>query len=240
MIADAQGSRENRPPEDRPGEDQPRRYRIKITVDGPYVVSGGAPLQEQIVSVDDQGEPHGWREGRTYQVEGEYALCRCGHSQRMPFCDGGHAGAGFDGTETALEVPYAEQAERFEGPGLVLSDAETLCAATGFCHRQGGTWELTRRSADAVARATAIEEACDCPSGRLVAWEKDGRAIEPDLDPSLGLVEEPNGRMGPIWVRGGIPVQSAEGKTHEVRNRVTLCRCGRSNNKPFCDGGHRD
>ena len=43
---------------------------------------------------------------------------------------------------------------------------------------------------------------------------------------------------GPIWVRGGIPVASADGKTYEVRNRLTLCRCGRSANKPFCDGSH--
>jgi CDGSH-type Zn-finger protein len=33
-------------------------------------------------------------------------------------------------------------------------------------------------------------------------------------------------------------VISADGKAYEVRNRVTLCRCGSSNNKPFCDGSH--
>ncbi len=33
-------------------------------------------------------------------------------------------------------------------------------------------------------------------------------------------------------------VKSATGKTYERRNRVTLCRCGRSVNKPFCDGSH--
>ena len=43
---------------------------------------------------------------------------------------------------------------------------------------------------------------------------------------------------GPIYVRGGIPVVSADGKTYEIRNRVTLCRCGRSDNKPFCNGSH--
>ena len=43
---------------------------------------------------------------------------------------------------------------------------------------------------------------------------------------------------GPIWVRGGITVESADGREYEVRNRVTLCRCGQSSNKPFCDGSH--
>ena len=31
---------------------------------------------------------------------------------------------------------------------------------------------------------------------------------------------------------------SADGFEYEVRNRVTLCRCGQSQNKPFCDGTH--
>jgi CDGSH-type Zn-finger protein len=43
---------------------------------------------------------------------------------------------------------------------------------------------------------------------------------------------------GPLWIRGGIPVAGADGREYEVRNRVTLCRCGRSNNKPLCDGSH--
>jgi CDGSH-type Zn-finger protein len=39
-------------------------------------------------------------------------------------------------------------------------------------------------------------------------------------------------------VRGGIAVVSADGEQYEVRNRMTLCRCGASSNKPFCDGTH--
>jgi CDGSH-type Zn-finger protein len=51
----------------------------------------------------------------------------------------------------------------------------------------------------------------------------------------------PNGEFnGPIWVRGGIPIESAKDEIYEIRNRVTLCGCGRSSNKPFCDGTHRD
>jgi CDGSH-type Zn-finger protein len=43
---------------------------------------------------------------------------------------------------------------------------------------------------------------------------------------------------GPLWVRGGIPITSSDGKRLEVRNRVALCRCGASKNKPYCDGTH--
>ena len=31
---------------------------------------------------------------------------------------------------------------------------------------------------------------------------------------------------------------AADGFAHEVRDCVTLCRCGQSKNKPFCDGTH--
>jgi len=85
-----------------------------------------------------------------------------------------------------------------------------------------------------------IEEAGLCPSGRYVACDPDSdSAIEPEFEPSIGLVEDPHlGVSGPLFVRGGIPVYSEDGTPYEVRNRVTLCRCGGSKNKPFCDGTH--
>jgi len=43
---------------------------------------------------------------------------------------------------------------------------------------------------------------------------------------------------GGIWLRGGIAVTAADGTPYPVRNRVVLCRCGASSNKPFCDGSH--
>ena len=126
-----------------------------------------------------------------------------------------------------------------DAPDLKLTDAEEFCAGARFCHRGGSTWNLTLQSDDAKAKQMAIEEACDYPSGRLVAWEKNGKAIEPDFEPSIGLVEDTQAKkMGPIWLKGSIPVESADGKTYETRNRVTLCRCGKSSNKPFCDGSH--
>jgi CDGSH-type Zn-finger protein len=218
---------------------KPARYRIKVSRDGPYLVSGGVPLLDQIVCNGDDGGPEGWEEGGCYPAGDRYALCRCGQSQRMPFCDGSHGRVRFDGTETAVDTPYLDQAEHFAGPGLTLTDARVFCMGAGFCHRAGGTWALTKKSGDAKAKQTAIEEACDCPSGRLVAWGKDGRVIEPEFEPSIGVVEDCEGRkLGPLWVKGGIPVESADGRAYEVRNRMTLCSCGRSSNKPFCDGSH--
>jgi CDGSH-type Zn-finger protein len=46
-------------------------------------------------------------------------------------------------------------------------------------------------------------------------------------------------RDGPLWVRGGVRITGSDGRDYEVRNRATLCRCGASSNKPFCDGTHK-
>ena len=53
------------------------------------------------------------------------------------------------------------------------------------------------------------------------------------------MVEDPAlGCSGPLWVRGGVRIESENGAPYEARNRVTLCRCGESVNKPFCNGSH--
>jgi hypothetical protein len=89
-------------------------------------------------------------------------------------------------------------------------------------------------------RADFVHQVGQCPSGRLRALSiETGVFEEPELAPSIALVTDPaQGVAGPLWVRGGIEVIGADGTPYEARNRVTLCRCGASKNKPFCDGSH--
>ncbi len=214
--------------------------RIKVTKDGPYIVTGSVPLVQEIMVMGSDGEPAGWKKGISYPDQGTYALCRCGASENKPFCDGAHTKIGFDGTETASHDHYLDQAERTSGPELDLTWSPKFCAVARFCHRAGDAWNLVERSNDPASKNMALREACDCPSGSLVAWDKNtGKAIEPNFEPSISLVENPQTNIsGPIWVKGGIQIESSDGKEYEIRNRVTLCRCGQSNNKPFCDGRH--
>lgn len=215
--------------------------KIKVIENGPYHVTGSLPMSKQIIVADKEGYSKEWKEGWGFPEKEEFDLCRCGHSHDKPYCDKTHKKIGFDGTETARKGKYLECAERTEGPDLDLTDCEELCVSARFCDRLAGTWKLTEMSDDPESRKLAIEQACNCPGGRLVALDKKtGKAIEPDLKPSIGIVEDPQvGVSGPVWVRGGVPVESADGEEYEVRNRVALCRCGRSKNKPFCDGKHR-
>lgn len=85
----------------------------------------------------------------------------------------------------------------------------------------------------------AIEEICNCPSGRLTLVDQEGKQLEPQLDKEISLTNDPkNNFRGPLWVKGGILVEGADGEPYEVRNRVNLCRCGESENMPYCDASH--
>lgn len=214
--------------------------KVKVSTDGPYLVSGAIPLARQTIVTDREGGSESWEQGPGYPARANYALCRCGHSRNKPFCDGSHERVGFDGTETAARELYDEQAERTDGPDLALADAPVLCAFARFCDPNGQVWSQVERSDDAGVRAHFIRQVGNCPSGRLVARDRrSGKAVEPELPVSIGLVEDPAQQCsGPLWLRGGIPVVAADGFEYEVRNRVTLCRCGQSRNKPFCDGTH--
>jgi CDGSH-type Zn-finger protein len=217
-----------------------KKGKIIISKNGPYLVSGNLPLSKEISTVGKEGEPEEWVKGKEYPRQKSYALCRCGNSKNKPFCDGSHIASGFDGTETASRESYEDQSEIIEGTGVNLKDADSFCSAGRFCHAEGGTWNLILESDDPKKKQSAIHQACNCPSGRLVAYDKKtGKPIECEYTPSISLIEDPQARCsGPIWVKGCVPIESEDGTPYETRNRVTLCRCGKSSNKPFCDGNH--
>ncbi|MHB8252814.1 MAG: CDGSH iron-sulfur domain-containing protein [Acidiferrobacter sp.] len=214
--------------------------KIQIVKDGPYIVSGGVPLIQEIIGTNEQGESVKWKQGQKYPPQEQYALCRCGRSANKPFCDGAHIKGRFDGTETASRQLYSEQAEVMRGPTMSLMDVERLCAFARFCDPHGRIWNLVRETDKPSASQHFVTQACDCPSGRLVAVDNEtGTPIEPKYAPSIALIEDPaKGCSGPLWVRGGVPLIGADGFDYEVRNRMTLCRCGASENKPFCNGAH--
>jgi len=215
-----------------------RRPKIKVTKNGPYIVTGGIPLIKMVIETDEEGHSLSWREVETYPPRESYALCRCGQSSKKPYCDGSHVLKKFIGEEIAEKIPYLETVRNIVGPELKLTDRRDLCVGAAFCVRAGNIWNLTVNSDNLEYRQTAIEQASNCPSGRLVVWDNNNSPIEPDLKPSIAVTEDQDGVAGPLWVRGGIEIESEDGYIYEKRNRVTLCQCGKSKNKPYCDISH--
>lgn len=212
--------------------------RIKITANGPYHVIGGVPIRETVMV--SRGDHRELAPGRELSQGAEYFLCRCGHSKNAPFCDGTHASVKFHGEETASREPYAKRVvDVTKGKTMVLLD-DNRCAYARFCHRGGeSVWDLTEQDSDPHKRAEALKAASACPSGRLVMTDYAGKLLEEANTPEIVILQDPEeGVSAGIFVKGPIVVEAADGTEYEVRNRVTLCRCGKSADKPFCDASH--
>ena len=217
-----------------------KNAKIKVTKDGPYLVTGGIPLLRMVIVTDSYGDPYIWREVQRYPLRESYALCRCGKSLNKPYCDGAHTTQRVNSAEKACNELYLKNVKEYIGPELKLTDKPKLCVGAGFCDRDAGIWNLIVHGDRPGFTEIAIEEAANCPSGRLVVWDKQGNPIEPDYEPSIVITEDEDGSLGPLWIRGGVEIESVDGTIYERRNRVTLCSCGKSLNKSLCDGSHLD
>lgn len=198
--------------------------RIVVTDDGPYRVEGD-------VAVFDSA-------GELLREDGTCFLCRCGGSRNKPFCDVTHGVKGFDGTETAGHDSIEERRTGYAADGLTVYDDRTRCAHFGQCtERLAAVFRSNREPfVDAAAApATEIEDVVrGCPSGALsYAVGTDSTPVEDTAPPSITPIVD-----GPYRVRGAVLVVGADGRAYERRARQTLCRCGQSRNKPFCDGSH--
>ena len=220
--------------------------QIEICGNGPYMVCGNIPLVRKIQVVSEFGEPLTWRYGGEIPAGDGYFLCRCGQSGDMPFCDGTHARIQFDGKETAPDNRRADRAEPYPGSSkITISMDASLCTGSGFCaNRFTSIAEIAAHTDDIQVRTMAIAMIEHCPSGALTyALEGNPEDIEVDLPQQVAVTTEITSEgaiRGPLWVTGGVQIVLSDGTLLEKRNRVTLCNCGHSQNKPLCDGSHRD
>jgi CDGSH-type Zn-finger protein len=219
--------------------------RIVVKVSGPYLVSGGVPLVRKIQIVSEGCEPLTWRKTGTIPTGETYILCRCGQSGKKPFCDGTHSAVHFDGTETADTGDTKTRQEVFPGgTQITIRHDDYLCMESGFCGNRWSTIkQLVSKTEDSGVRGQVIGMIERCPSGSLTyAMDDKDADVEPDLPQQIAVTTDitSDGSVeGALWVTGGIPVERADGRPFETRNRVTLCSCGRSGKKPLCDGAHR-
>jgi CDGSH-type Zn-finger protein len=214
---------------------------IDVLPGGPYRVTGAVRLTQRWATRSRFEEAIDWEPVFGAEVDLEIGepldLCRCGRSETRPRCDGTCERSGFTGELTAGREPSAARRRTYHGEGVLVTDDRSLCIHAEFCtNRFGSVWTMVHETADPEVRAKLRRMVSMCPSGRLEQASDEGsEPFEPEFDPSIAVVP-----AGPLWVRGGIPVRAPDGFAYEVRNRMTLCRCGQSSNKPFCDGTHAE
>ncbi|WP_232661926.1 CDGSH iron-sulfur domain-containing protein [Pseudonocardia sp. TRM90224] len=198
--------------------------RITVTEHGPYRVEGDVTIKGAT--------------GRVLRTEGTSHLCRCGGSRNKPFCDVTHGMKGFDGTEAAPHSSIAQRWDTYPAGEVTVHDDRTVCAHFGQCTTRLPAVFRADAEPFVDTAAGSPEKISDvvagCPSGALsFVTGTDPAPTEIDHEPSITPIVD-----GPYRVEGGVEVVSATGEPYERRARQTLCRCGRSRNKPFCDGSH--
>jgi CDGSH-type Zn-finger protein/ferredoxin len=221
--------------EDRTAVDAPY---VEIETNGPYVVHGQVPITRRRIVCSADGEPLAWETTEPLaEGDDEVWLCRCGRSSNKPFCDGTHETWDFPGEETAPTTGYEQRMQVLGGVGIVVRDDRSVCIHAGFCtNRATSVWKMVggEDAGDEAVRAQVIAMIERCPSGALTyRLEPDGEDVEVDVGRTIGVVDD-----GPLLVNGGIEIRRSDGQPMERRNRVALCRCGQSSQKPLCDGSH--
>jgi CDGSH-type Zn-finger protein len=217
---------------------------IEIRENGPYVVHGSVPLVRKKRITGDNGESIAWQKLESQSVDAIFELCRCGKSANKPYCDGTHDRFLFDGSETATIQSINERQEILQGDGVRVKVDNSYCMHAKFCFNQkSGIRKLITKKSDDNAKINLSAMVERCPSGTFTyELEVDGvyQEVEADLPKQIAIISADNleSTAGPLWVSGKIPVRRSDGQPLETRNRMTLCRCGASSNKPFCDGSH--
>ncbi|WP_422360978.1 CDGSH iron-sulfur domain-containing protein [Reichenbachiella sp.] len=200
--------------------EEDKKPSITPAENGPYLVKGLKNLAN--------------RKGPVEAKE-NMALCRCGRSNNKPFCDGTHAKNGFSSAKLDGRVP--DQRDNYQGAKITIHDNRGICAHAGRCtdglpavfHLNEEPW-IHPNSASAEE---IIETINKCPSGAL-SYSVDGVEHRNRAgDPSIFIA--PN---GPYVVSGGPSLEQTTRGEGASEEHFTMCRCGGSKNKPFCDGSH--
>lgn len=169
--------------------------------------------------------------GERIPVEGDLYLCRCGDSSNAPFCDGTHNKAGFVGSSEPVDEP---ELRVWEGQTLRTRFNKKACMHVFYCKPLNDLRALEEQG-DAAAAQEIMRIVRTCPSGALSYELKAdiGEPAEAAPDVCIDIVEGGEVRLQvPFTINSPL-------HTGQASDRATLCRCGRSKNKPWCDGRHK-
>jgi len=173
--------------------------------------------------------------GEAIETKPGLALCRCGASKTKPFCDGMHTNIGFTDKKNENLIP--DKKETYKGKSITIHDNRGICSHAGFCtdnlpgvFRMGTEPWIDPEGADIEEIKKVIRM---CPSGALSYTENETETNE-FFDEAEIIVS----KNGPYYVRGSLEIKDVDLGDRASKEHYTLCRCGKSDNKPRCDGAH--
>ena len=115
-----------------------------------------------------------------------------------------------------------------------------LCIHAAKCvHGLPGVFDAKARpwiNADGATTNEIIEQVKKCPSGALTFYRNEA-GEETEVVEEERIIEVV--KNGPLMVFGNIRLRHADGSFSNQHRVTAFCRCGASNNKPFCDGTHK-
>ena len=174
-------------------------------------------------------------DGNRLETKPSMGLCRCGASLNKPYCDGNHKYAGF--TDEVSPDRTEDKVTRYAGKEITILNNPLLCSVAEYCHKElEGVFNEKKDpwiepDGDTPEHVKALIE--KCPSGALSYSVNE--QPQPVSDCEATIYIEKN---GPLRITGGIELTDAKWGQGASREHYTLCRCGASKNKPFCDGSH--
>jgi CDGSH-type Zn-finger protein len=163
------------------------------------------------------------------------ALCRCGGSSNKPFCDGTHGTSGF--TDEKKADGGFDRRDNYVGEHITIHDNRSICAHAGYCtDNLKSVFKLGEEpwiDPDGATAEDVINTIKQCPSGALSYSVDDVEYRDQDRPPVVRVAKD-----GHYVVTGGVELVGQAMGEGASREHYTLCRCGGSKNKPFCDGTH--
>ena len=126
----------------------------------------------------------------------------------------------------------------YAGEEIDVSWDSRLCIHIGECGYASGELFVGGREPWCQPNLVSTDETRDvvsrCPSGALSYQMKDASATEkPAAENTVQVAYN-----GPLYVQGDLEIEGAADDMPGIKRRVAFCRCGLSNNKPFCDNSH--
>ena len=131
-----------------------------------------------------------------------------------------------------------EEIDHYPGKKVDVTWDGRLCIHIGECNRAKSELFVRKRDPwvqpDLVGVDEAIEVVKRCPTGAITFSRKDGGSEEQAEQKNTVVVSY----RGPLFVSGELDIQNAPEDMPGVRFRAALCRCGHTQNQPFCDNSH--